>query len=447
LGIYLAQSRQDVVLEVSINGAAPEKISIQKDMTGPYALTDLPLNKGKNAIRISPVSDSREIFLDALTFDFSTDEKIKTALVKGFPLTLETGGLAQSKKLAVDVSVEEKRSGQSEVSGKLFGFNTHNGINALGEIPAFAEDVKKIRPGMIKGGGGFIIPIPEKPLETIEAYDAYFDSEEPLKKYNASFWNAGKFQIRETTKALGTERMYIGSETPKWMPREGNNLGWNAPPKDDAVYVRFLQGFFQTVRRVDPEARLLYFWNEPDSGWWRIAEPEPGISYTDYFYRLLRKTSKGLKEKYPDIKIGGPTTWTRPLSSEAGEWLMDCYDAWYKPIFTNRANWEALDFIDFHFYDRSALDILGELDFLAAAQTSVYGSRKPASITESGYSEGSRASHWDALDAGRNWRYRAAPYARYLLTLAGNPDRIWVNMIHDLRAGKYGIYSGLDLKT
>ena len=406
---------------------------------GPIAVGKLYVSEGKNRLVLESLAS--ETRWDWLGLEFSDPKPFLAASsAEGWPLAPASPIAMVNKPLLVDPKVRLSFGKLYQVQPGLFGITAHNGIDALKDRPAVRDYFKACRFAAAKGADGILAAAPQKPLASAAEMTEFFNSKQPMQQYLSYFWNFGVLGIPKTAQGLELDWCMIGSGLPNWMllPPASD---WNLPPKDPALAAQAIVGSITTVRRVWPELKTMYVWNEPDAGWWRANDTVKqtfGVDYATYFRRYLNVLSKAVRSECPDMRIAAPSTLDVPLSSAALEAINDRWETWFEPLI--RESWKDFDLFDFHFYGRDTCEVLANLEALAAAGTTLHGETKPVIITESNYSNSVAEANDEPRVAPEGWLGRALPYARFLVAMAGQPHRLQGNMCHDLLAGDYGVF-------
>ncbi|MFZ4777534.1 MAG: hypothetical protein ACOYM3_19365 [Terrimicrobiaceae bacterium] len=425
---------------LDING---KTMALPAQPKGGILVKDIPVAKGRNVLTIVP--DTGKVSWDWLGFDLENSGiRQEGRLTAARSMAPPGPQPMDNPPIVVDPTTALQVSGQSSIHPEVFGITDHNGLDSLTGEGGLLPAVRAMNVGSIKGADGILQSTAPKQEISADKLEAYYQSGQPLKQWRSWYWNLGDLKVIEATRAFGATRIVIGSALPSWSKLSASD--WNVPPKDLEVESQMVVGGIRSVREVWPELAYLYVWNEPDAGWWRFNDEikkGKGMSYGEYFQAYVANLRKAFTESNTPIKMGAPSTLDLPVSSAAGESLLDRWTVWWDPLVRN--HWNDLDFFDFHFYGKDPREVLANLDVLAAMGDTLHGERKPVSITEANYAEAVYSSF--ALQSEPDcWRYRSLPYARFLISMAGQPDRIWATMCHDLLANEYGMffYGGLE---
>jgi hypothetical protein len=143
-------------------------------------------------------------------------------------------------------------------------------------------------------------------------------------------------------------------------------------------------------------------------------------------------------KRVPDFELGAPSTYAPPVNFISNIANLDKWDIWWEPLL--RENWYDFDFVDFHAYGFDPRQILANLDVLAAYGDVHYQERKPVAMTEVGYAEAVIHQSFSIQEEPNCWRLRSLPYARYLISMAAEPDRIWAALYYDLSNHEFGMF-------
>ncbi len=406
------------------------------------AVDGIPVKAGANRLTITAIRG--KTLWDFFALDLMDSSFLLSgAAYSGWPVAPPAARPRKNAPISFDPGMIVQVRGESRVQPRVFGITDHNPPRIL-DNKALRDTLQAMNLGAIKGPDHIVDDTaPQASIDSLPALDAYYHSTVPLSQYQ-TMWNEAsrgwKRQLREAGRSLALERIAVLSGIPKWAEFPGSKGGHSGVPKDLKLAARMVSGGLETIRPLWPELRMGYLWNEPDS-WWRWEKDIIGAGYqgySDYFRAYLSAVRQELDLRCPGFLLGGPSTYAPPINFVGYSVNLEKWKTWWNPLL--RESWRDLNFFDFHAYGFDPRQILANLDVLAAAGEALHGERKRVTMTEVGYAESLIQRAFGIQSEPACWRYRSLPYARYLLAMAAEPDRIWAALYYDLNNHEYGMF-------
>ena len=365
------------------------------------------------------------------------------ALIAGWLLLSAAGAsavAAGAAEVRVDVTSAYVISGHDQIQPNVFGLTAYEGAT----LPAAPEGRAALQQAGITclgfpGAIGWCAP-PKQPADGIAGIERWYNSPEAVRLIRDLPLNGDRYEygrILPGCREIGIEPMMYLLRGPEWI------LGAEGIPQDTDLYAALIAQYVGLLRRFDPGLRLFHWENEPNASWFKADKA--GAEYGRQFARVAR----ALKSAYPDALIGGPVLCWPPAWPPHQEGLPDWYtwDIWTMPFLD--AAGDTVDFFDFHLYDsgdRITPIALEEVMTIAAEMRRRRGRRVPVIISECGITL--TEAEWN--DPSAHWRKRTLPWARYLLAMLDQPDKVASVQMHDLSAvagGWFKFLKGSDLQN
>ena len=346
-----------------------------------------------------------------------------TLLVVGYLLT-PRAVTAETVQVTVDVTRAYAICGHEQVQRNVFGVTAYEGAT----LPAEEQGRRILQqagitclgfPGVI----GWCAPT-EQPSDRRAGIERWYGSPEAERLIRDLPLNGDRYmygRILPACREIGIEPMVYLLGGPQWM------LGPEAIPLDDDLYADLLTQYVGLLRRSDPKLRLFHLDNEPNTHWFKVNKA--GAEYG----RLFARVAASLKSRYPDALIGGPVLCWPPAwpPSQEGQPNWYTWDTWTLPFLD--AAGDRCDFFDFHLYPNGEIIVpvaLEEITLIANEMWRRRRARVPIVISECGI--GLSEAEWK--DEAAHWFKRTLPWARFLLAMLDQPDKVMSVQMHDLSA-------------
>jgi hypothetical protein len=346
---------------------------------------------------------------------------------------------AAPAEVRIDVTRAYVICGHDQIQPNVFGLTAYEGA----PLPAKPEGRAILAqagiaclgfPGAIR----WCAP-PEQPADGIAGVERWYSSPEAVRLMRDLPLNGDRYmygRILPGCREIGIEPMVYLLGGPPWI------LGDQGIPQDSDLYAALVAQYVGLLRRFDPGLRLFHWENEPNAYWFKAGKA--GAEYGREFARIAR----AVKSTSPDVLIGGPVLCWPPAWPPHQEGLPDWYtwDTWTMPFLD--AAGDTVDFFDFHLYDsgdRIVPIALEEVTTIAAEMQRRRGKRVPVVISECGI----KLTEAEWRDPAAHWRKRTLPWARFLLPMLDQPDKVASVQMHDLSAvagGWFKFLKGTDLQ-
>jgi hypothetical protein len=239
---------------------------------------------------------------------------------------------------------------------------------------------------------------------------------------------------------------------------EGHCFPVAGSPKPDSTgdwswWSTLFAGSFRVLRQLDPSLRYLHIWNEPNAHFWMDkldGVPLNGTWYADFY----RPVAEALLHEFPQVKLGGPVTYSPPFQEQDGYIIDKTWAEWVAPVLARTVDNQALlGWIDYHAYDGA--DPHGKCEKLNCAnadsktidlnlqETAILsaslGRKLQSSITETNFQ---LANASDQFDWGRRFNQRGLPLSAQTMTLLRHPDKVLTRQLFDwgVPVNSHGFY-------
>ena len=198
----------------------------------------------------------------------------------------------------------------------------------------------------------------------------------------------------------------------------------NQLPADFNLWARFAGHYVTLLKGIEPKLKYVHVTNEPNGFWFKSGK------YGKDYAQLLNSAAKAIREKNPDVQVGGPVLCWPPTwpPSQTGQKDWYTWDHWSKGVIDGCG--ASLAFYDWHSYDVDPQAIEGELHIVTAYARVKQGRWLRNAITEINY--GLSKADWKNRDA--HYRKRVLPMMREFMRALRNPDKIFNQQVHDFNA-------------
>lgn len=343
-------------------------------------------------------------------------------------LTAVCGVAAAETQITVDAATALVLGDQAEVSGRLFGLTAFEGFTSVVADADYRARVAALRPGCLRftAGSHWFVP---------PAYDpAWYETPEAARQFGqallfGSHYPLGRFL--PLVRQMEAEPMASLGGAPQYLGYEGSDR-----PEDFDKWAAYCVGLIGLWRRFDPGLRLVQVWNEPNADWFRDSRAKEQGGAAALHIAMANKVAAALKQRYPDLQVGGPVLCWPPAwpPGQAGQKPWYTWEQWTLPWL--RATRATIDFFDFHVYDVSPEDFAVQTEMLANAALLLQKRRLPIWVTESNYS----LRPEEVADPAAVFSRRVLPYERFLLRgVLPQADKLAGNLVHDLHAKNFTV--------
>lgn len=344
-------------------------------------------------------------------------------------LSLCAGMAFAQATITVDARTGLVLGKQPDVSANLFGITAFEGFPGVVADRDYRARVEALRPGCVRFSAGSSWFAPEK-------YDpSWYDTPEAARKFEQTLLFGDKYpfgRILPVVREMGMEPMASLGGAPKYMAYKGTSR-----PADFDQWAAYCTGLIGLWRKFDPKLRLVQIWNEPNGDWWQDDRAKKGgPTATDLHIQMANKVATALKQRFPDLQVGGPVLCWPPAwpADQKGQQPWYTWEQWTLPWL--KGTKDTIDFFDFHVYDVSPEDFAVQTEMVRNEAQLLQGRELPIWITESNYS----LKDDELGDPAAIWSKRMLPYERFLLHgVLPQADKIAGNLVHDLHAKHYTI--------
>jgi len=326
---------------------------------------------------------------------------------------------ASSQPLQITVQADTAYviNGVDQIPGAVFGVTAYEGAPWPAD-PQWQEILADSGIACLgfPGSIGAAVPPDKKPWASEDEVWAWFESEAAVREITDGPLYGARYlygKILPACRRLGIQpMMYL--------------FGEDYPTAAEA-YAAEYAGYVSLLKRVDPELRWVHILNEPNAYFWR--DGKGGGDYAELFTAV----AGAIKEKCPDVMVGGPVLCWPPAwpPAQVGKPNWYTWDDWTMPLIKTAG--ELLDFFDFHYY-RLEPDIAAEE--VAAVANAMYlerGRRIPVAITEFGPAPGALTRDGWA-DPTTHYMIRTLGIQRLLMLYLERPATVMTAQLHDLHA-------------
>ncbi len=222
---------------------------------------------------------------------------------------------------------------------------------------------------------------------------------------------------------------------PEYLTQEGTSN-----PSDFDKWAEYCAEYVGLWREFDPNLRLVQIWNEPNASWFRDPRAsDKGTSSADLHIDMANKVARAIKDRFPEIQVGGPVLCWPPgwPPSQTGQKPWYTWTGWTLPWL--RDTKDTVDFYDFHVYGVSPEDFAVQTEMLYNQAWLTQKRHLPIWVTESSYN----LTAEEQKDPKAIWSKRLLPYERLLLRgMLPQTDKIAGNLYHDLHARHHTLLPG-----
>ncbi len=336
--------------------------------------------------------------------------------------------------ITVDSNTRVVLDAQDQISADLFGLTAFEGFPQVVSDRDYRARVASLRPGCIRFGGsiGWCAPGEFDP--------AWYETDAASREFTQPLLFGAKYpfgRFLPIVRELGAEPMFSFGQPPGYVLQEGT-----VNPSDFDQWAELCAAYVGLWKRFDPDFRLVQIWNEPNATWFRDPRAnDEGTSAADLHITMANKVASAIKERYPDVLVGGPVLCWPPCwpANQTGQKPWYTWHQWTLPWLNQTA--ETMDFFDFHAYDIAPDDLAVQVEMVANQSEITQGRRIPIWITESNSILSPTPEQ--LADPAEIWRNRVIPYERFLLRgVLPQADKIAGNLYHDLHANRHTLLPG-----
>ena len=332
----------------------------------------------------------------------------------------------------VDTKTQVFLGDSGNVSGALFGVTAFEGFPSVVADADYRGRLAALRPGVIRLPGSVAWHSPER-------YDpSWFDSEKASRQFEESLLFGARYPLGRflpLVRGMGAEAMCSLGSPPAYLTQEGTRH-----PSDFDQWAAYCAGYVGLWKRFDPDLRLVQIWNEPNATWYedpRIRKNE--TTATDLHIQMALKVAGAVKERFPEVQLGGPVLCWPPSwpPNQKGHRPWYTWKSWTLPWLESTR--DLIDFFDFHVYDISPDVFAVQVEMLTNQSQLTQDRRIPIWITESNY----HLEEQERSDPRAIWEKRILPYERFLLRgVMAQSDKVAGNLYHDLHAHRHTLLPG-----
>jgi len=344
-------------------------------------------------------------------------------------LTLCATTVFAQATVTVDAHTAVVLGNQPTISGNLFGITAFEGFPNVIADRDYRARVAALRPGCFRfsAGSSWFAPA------TDDA--AWYDTPEAARQFEQTLLYGNRYafgRFLPVVRELGAEPMASLGGAPQVLAYKDTNR-----PADFDKWAAYCTGLIGLWRKFDPKLRLVQIWNEPNADWFRDDRAKKdGPSPTDLHIQMANKVATALKQRFPDLLVGGPVLCWPPAwpADQKGQEPWYTWNQWTVPWLKGTKG--SIDFFDFHVYDVSPEDFAVQTEMVANEARLQQGRNLPVWITESNYS----LTDAELDNPQAIWSKRVLPYERFLLRgVLPQGDKIAGNLVHDLHAKHYTV--------
>ena len=351
-----------------------------------------------------------------------------TVIALVLSLIMSTGLVGQPLEVKVHVDTTYEINGLDQIQSAVFGVTAYEGTPRPA-LPEWREVIVESGVACLGFPQSGMSP-PSKAPESVADILAWYDSDSARDDITHGILHGARYlygQILPACRELGIEpMMYVwGSD-------------WAAPkfPETEEEFDRYGAGFAGIVglyKRIDPGLRWVHVLNEPNSYFYKH-----GKGGSDYA-RMFKAAAAAIKEKCPDVMVGGPVLCWPPAWSPSQVGFPNWYQ-WdsYTMVLIKEAG-DLLDFYDFHYYGLDADVAAEEVATVVNAMYLERGRRVPVAITECG----NYMKIEEAANPTTHFMTRTLGMQRLLMLYLDRPATVITVQQHDLSANAGGAFKFL----
>ena len=355
---------------------------------------------------------------------------IRTVL-RGMVLVPLVSGLGRAAVI-VDAGTRVIIGSQDRISANLFGITAFEGFPAVVHDRDYRARVAALRPGCIRLAGNITWCAPKD-------YDpAWYDTPQAAAEFSQVLLFGARYptgRFLPVVRELGAEPMCSLGSPPPYLTQAGMRH-----PSDFDKWAAYCAGYLGLWKEADPDLRLVQIWNEPNATWYLDPRPkERDISSAELHIEMANKVARAIKERFPDVLIGGPVLCWPPAWPPAQEGHAPWYTwtSWTLPWLEETRG--SVDFYDFHVYNVTPQDFAVQAEMLYNQALLTRERHLPIWITESNY----HLAPEELTDPVAIWQKRILLYERLLLRgILPQADKIAGNLYHDLHAKNHTLLPG-----
>ena len=349
----------------------------------------------------------------------------ETVIAIMLALIMTTGLVGQPLEVKVHVDTTYEINGVDQIQSAVFGVTAYEGAPWPAQ-PGWREVIAESGIACL-GFPQSGMSTPEKRPESIEEIMAWYDSDAARGDITNGILHGARYlygQILPACRQINIEpMMYV------W------GSGWAAPefPTTEEELERYGAGFAGVValyKRIDPGLRWVHVLNEPNAYFYKHGKGG------DDYARMFAAAAAAIKEKCPDVMVGGPVLCWPPAWPPSQAGLPNWYQ-WnsYTMVLIKTAG-DLLDFYDFHYYGLDADVAAEEVATVVNAMYLERGRRVPVAITECG----NYMKNEEAADPKTHFMTRTLGMQRLLMLYLDRPATVMTVQQHDLHANAGGAF-------
>jgi len=332
--------------------------------------------------------------------------------------------VSASAQVQVDAYTNVVMGEEAQISSRMFGITAFEGFPSVVADRDYRAAVAALRPGVFRFGGNVSWFCPGE-------YDpSWYSTDDALRQFRQTLLFGARYafgRFLPLVRELAAEPMFSLGAPPEYLTQpETSN------PSDFDRWAEYCAAFVGLWKTCDPALRLVQIWNEPNASWFRDPRTkQEGVTATSLHIEMANKVATAIKQRFPDIQVGGPVLCWPPSWPAAQQGMAPWYtwDMWTVPWLQETRN--TIDFFDFHVYDVSASDFSVQAEMVANQAWLTQGRRLPIWITESN----TNLTDEERTDPRAIWQKRLLPYERLLLRgMLSQTDKVAGNLYHDLHA-------------
>lgn len=348
-------------------------------------------------------------------------------LMSGLALCLLCAVAFAQATITVDATTGLVLGKQTEVSANLFGFTAFEGFPSVIADRDYRARVAAIRPGCVRfsSGSSWFVP------PTVDF--GWFDTPEAARQFEQTLLFGNRYPLGRflpVMRELGAVPMASLGGAPKLLAYKDSGR-----PADFDQWAAYCTALIGLWRKFEPNLKLVQIWNEPNADWFRDDRTgKPGPSATDLHLQMANKVATALKQRFPDLQVGGPVLCWPPAwpPDQKGQKPWYTWEQWTVPWL--KATKGTIDFFDFHVYGVSPEDFAVQTEMVYNEAWLQQGRLLPIWVTESNYD----LAEEELNDPRAIFSKRVLPYERFLLRgVLTQTDKLAGNLVHDLHARRH----------
>ena len=243
------------------------------------------------------------------------------------------------------------------ISSSLFGITAFEGFPGVVSDLDERGSIAALRPGSIRFSGtiGWFAP---------GLYDpAWYDTPDVARQFQETLLYGSRYphgRFFPIARQMGAEPMISLGSPPDYLKYEETNN-----PADFDRWAEYCAAYVGLCKKFDPDLRLVQVWNEPNANWYN--DPRAGKKgAAKLFIEMANKVAAAIKQRYPDVQVGGPTLCWPPAwpPGQEGHAPWYTWDGWTRPWLEGTK--DKLDFFDFHDYYASPNELQVQVEMVCS---------------------------------------------------------------------------------